>query len=183
MAKRTVSSYFLPKPHDIEKTNPQNESDSGYEKTVVAKKGRKFSFRDEWLREFTWLSPFPGATRMTRLDRRSQHAISLFLPLVLLPRGDEHAVNALNGVTDAGHHRVDLLGQVFLDVLHNDISTLVRQDLTDHIAARESHLTTPPVTMDTRVRASRWTVVKQMLNSWMIEGYRLLKSSSSTNLS
>ncbi|TNN62484.1 hypothetical protein EYF80_027287 [Liparis tanakae] len=55
MAKRTVSSYFLPKPNDIEKTNPQNESDSCCEETVVAKKGRKFSFRDEWLREFTWL--------------------------------------------------------------------------------------------------------------------------------
>ncbi|TNN87346.1 hypothetical protein EYF80_002547 [Liparis tanakae] len=55
MAKRTVSSYFLPEPHDIEKTNPQNESDSDCEETVLAKKGRKFSFRDEWLREFTWL--------------------------------------------------------------------------------------------------------------------------------
>ncbi|TNN64039.1 hypothetical protein EYF80_025762 [Liparis tanakae] len=51
MAKRTVSSYFLPKPHDREKTNPQNESDSDYEETVLAKKGRKFSFRDERLRE------------------------------------------------------------------------------------------------------------------------------------
>ncbi|TNN37702.1 hypothetical protein EYF80_052134 [Liparis tanakae] len=36
----------------IEKTNPENESDSDYEETAVAKKGRKFSFRDEltWLR-------------------------------------------------------------------------------------------------------------------------------------
>ncbi|TNN78561.1 hypothetical protein EYF80_011156 [Liparis tanakae] len=55
MAKRTVSSYFLPKPHDREKTNPENEFDSDYEETVAAKKGRKLSFRDEWLREFTWL--------------------------------------------------------------------------------------------------------------------------------
>ena len=31
--------------------------------------------------------------------------------------------------------------------------------------------------------ASLCTVVKQMLNSWMIEGYKLLKSSSNTNLS
>jgi len=50
MAKRTISSYFLPKPNDIEKTNPENESDSDCEETVVAKKGRKFSFGDEWLR-------------------------------------------------------------------------------------------------------------------------------------
>lgn len=28
------------------------------------------------------------------------------------------------------------LHQVFLDVLHNDVAILVRQDLTDHIAAR-----------------------------------------------
>ncbi|TNN35534.1 hypothetical protein EYF80_054304 [Liparis tanakae] len=48
MAKRTIGSYFLPKPHDIEKTNSENESDSDCEETVVAKKGRKFSFRHEW---------------------------------------------------------------------------------------------------------------------------------------
>lgn len=35
-----------------------------------------------------------------------------------------------------------------------------------------------------RLPSSAWlTVVKQMLYSWMMEGYRLLKSSSSTNLS
>ncbi|TNN34256.1 hypothetical protein EYF80_055584 [Liparis tanakae] len=62
MAERTVSSYFLPKPHDIEKTNPQNESDS--EETVVAKKGRKFCFCDEWLREFTWLRCFRETSSM-----------------------------------------------------------------------------------------------------------------------
>ncbi|TNN66442.1 hypothetical protein EYF80_023350 [Liparis tanakae] len=66
MAERTVSSYFLPKPHDIEKTNPQNESDSACEETVAAKKGRKFSFRDERLLEFTWLSAADPITRTTR---------------------------------------------------------------------------------------------------------------------
>ncbi|TNN61748.1 hypothetical protein EYF80_028047 [Liparis tanakae] len=76
MAKRTVSSYFLPKPHDIEKTNPENESHSDCEETVVAKKGRKFSFRDEWLREFTWLRCFRETSSMNRTVccRFPQHA-------------------------------------------------------------------------------------------------------------
>ncbi|TNN47700.1 hypothetical protein EYF80_042110 [Liparis tanakae] len=76
MAKRTVSSYFLPKLHDIEKTNPENESDSDREETVVAKKGRKFSFRDEWLREFTWLRCFRETRSMscTFCCRFPQHA-------------------------------------------------------------------------------------------------------------
>lgn len=39
------------------------------------------------------------------------------------------------------------LHQVFLDVLHNDISTLVRQDLTDHIAARTEERTCKIVNM------------------------------------
>ncbi|XP_056283011.1 zinc finger protein 862-like [Pseudoliparis swirei] len=74
MAKRTISSYFLPKP--IEKTNPENESDSTCEETVVAKKVNKFSFRDEWLREFTWLRYFRETNSMncTFCCRFSQHA-------------------------------------------------------------------------------------------------------------
>lgn len=32
------------------------------------------------------------------------------------PRGDQHAVDALDGLADAGHHGVHLLGQVVLDV-------------------------------------------------------------------
>lgn len=32
------------------------------------------------------------------------------------PRGYQHSVDALDGVTDAGHHRVNLLGQVVLSV-------------------------------------------------------------------
>ncbi|TNN25812.1 hypothetical protein EYF80_064056 [Liparis tanakae] len=64
--KRTVSSYFVPQPHDVEKTNPQNESHSDCEETVAAKKGRKFSFRDERLREFTWLRCFRETSSMNR---------------------------------------------------------------------------------------------------------------------
>ncbi|TNN43085.1 hypothetical protein EYF80_046719 [Liparis tanakae] len=72
MAKRTVSSYFLPKPHAREKTNPRNESDSDYEETVVAKKG----FCDEWLPEFTWLRCFRETSSMncTVCCRLPQHA-------------------------------------------------------------------------------------------------------------
>lgn len=32
------------------------------------------------------------------------------------PRGYQHSVDALDGVTDAGHHRVNLLSQVVLSV-------------------------------------------------------------------
>lgn len=64
MAKRTISLYFLPKPNDVEKRNPENESDSDCEETVVAKKGRNINFRDEWLREFTWLWYFRETNSM-----------------------------------------------------------------------------------------------------------------------
>ncbi|TNN31583.1 hypothetical protein EYF80_058265 [Liparis tanakae] len=67
-----ISSYFIPKPNDIEKTNPENESDSDCEETVVAKRGRKFSFRDEKLREFTWLSGKRAAgVRQASASRRT----------------------------------------------------------------------------------------------------------------
>ena len=32
------------------------------------------------------------------------------------PRGDQHSVDALDGLADAGHHGVDLVGQVVLEV-------------------------------------------------------------------
>lgn len=37
-------------------------------------------------------------------------------PIITKPRGYEHSINALDGVTDSGHHRVDLLGKVVLSV-------------------------------------------------------------------
>lgn len=32
------------------------------------------------------------------------------------PRGYDHAIDALDGVTDARHHRVDLLSQIILSI-------------------------------------------------------------------
>lgn len=37
-------------------------------------------------------------------------------PVFTQPRGDEHPIDALDGVTDSGHHGVDLLGEVVLSV-------------------------------------------------------------------
>lgn len=71
MAKRTISSYVLPKPNDVEKTNPENESDSDCEETAVAKKGRNINFRDEWLREFTWLRYFRETNSQKNTTRLS----------------------------------------------------------------------------------------------------------------
>ena len=51
-------------------------------------------------------------------------------------------------------------------------------------SARSAAPPPPLVGRAGRLPSSGWlTVVKQMLYSWMMEGYRLLKSSSSTNLS
>ena len=36
-------------------SNPNSEDESESEDTSVAKKGRKYCFREEWLGEFDWL--------------------------------------------------------------------------------------------------------------------------------
>lgn len=42
--------------------------------------------------------------------------VSVTQAFITQPRGYEHAIDALDGVTDSGHHGVDLLGQVVLRV-------------------------------------------------------------------
>lgn len=64
---------------------------------------------------------------ISQLGGRPKHAPHLILPLVLLlcpelggvqtePGSDEHSVDALDGIADSGHHRMNLLGQVVLCV-------------------------------------------------------------------
>lgn len=48
------------------------------------------------------------------------------------PRGYENSINALDGVTDAGHHRVDLLGEVVLSV---QAETLLLLELLESIGS------------------------------------------------
>lgn len=54
-------------------------------------------------------------TPSTEQNQRRQHSTKT-CHFRTQPRGYENSINALDGVTDAGHHRVDLLGEVVLSV-------------------------------------------------------------------
>ena len=56
MEKHTLDAHFLPnKPSSVPDSNPNSEDESESEDTSVVKKGRKYSFCEEWLCEFDWI--------------------------------------------------------------------------------------------------------------------------------